>query len=308
MIHVPVMVREVLQHLLHDGSKLICDATVGCGGHARAILEAPLGRRASVIGIDQDPEALQEARENLREFGDRARLIRGNFADIGRLLSSRPVDGILADLGLSSLQLDRPARGFSYSAEGPLDMQMSREGRTAADVIDAASAADLAEILKNYGGVSRPMRIARSIRQSADAGSMRTTTDLRNAVGSALKGEAQPALLSKVFQAIRIAVNGELQCLGGFLDGVRGCMNADGVLIVISYHSLEDRMVKNFLKRESKGCICPPAMVVCTCEHDASLEIMTRRVVKPDAAEIERNPRARSAKLRAARFLPREAT
>lgn len=304
MKHLPVMVQEVLQHLLHERSMLVCDATVGCGGHAQAILDA--SKTVRLIGIDRDPDALEEAETTLRAYGDRVRLIHGNFAEIGRLLSSQSVDGILADLGLSSLQLDRPDRGFSHAAEGPLAMQMSREGRSAGDEIAGASIADLAGILRKYGEVSGAMRIARSIRQAADEGSMHTTSDLKNAVGRALGGKggtAPPALLSKVFQAIRMAVNGEMDNLDSFLNGTVRSMKAGGTVVVISYHSLEDRTVKKFLKHESSDCVCPPSVPSCVCGHRASLEPIIRRVVRPGADEIAHNPRARSARLRAARKL-----
>ena len=300
MIHIPVMVQEVIRYLLHPGSKVVCDATTGCGEHSRAILEANSSVR--LIGIDRDPEALREAEKVLARFGDRVQLIRGNFGDIGRLLSSRRVDGILADLGISSLQLDRAERGFSYSEDGPLDMRMSDAGGTdARDLLEQTGPRDLADILRNYGEVSRPMRIARSISNAAAAGEMKTTGDLRNAVAAALHGSPPPALLSKVFQAIRIAVNNELDELNRFLDQVVDCLNPSGTLAVLSYHSLEDRRVKQFFARESRDCICPPRTPVCVCGHKASIEIVTKRVLRPHADEVKANPRARSAHLRVAR-------
>jgi 16S rRNA (cytosine1402-N4)-methyltransferase len=304
MIHRPVMVKEVMRYLVHDGSKWICDATVGCGGHARALLET--NAAVKLIGLDRDPEALREAEKALREYGDRVQLTRGNFGDIGRLLSSRRVDGILADLGVSSLQLDKAVRGFSYNAEGPLSMRMSGEGESARDLIARTDARELATILKRYGEISHAMKIAKAIHEASDRGPMETTTDLREAVASAVRGEPKPALLSKVFQAIRIAVNRELESLDAFLGAAPACLNPGGTIVVVSYHSLEDRRVKEFIRTESRGCICPPGLPECRCGHVATLEVMTPRVVRPTDDEVASNPRARSARLRAARKLLQE--
>lgn len=305
MIHTPVMAREVVHYLLHPASKVVCDATTGCGGHSRAILEANSSVR--LIGIDRDPEALREAEKTLGSFGDRVQLIRGNFGDIGRLLSSQKTDGILADLGISSLQLDRTGRGFSYSEEGPLDMRMSGAGGTdARDLLEQTGPRDLADILRNYGEVSRPMRIARSISAAAAVGELKTTGDLRNAVAAALHGDPSPALLSRVFQAIRIAVNDEMTALERFLDQAVDCLNPSGTLVILSYHSLEDRRVKQFFVRESRDCICPPRTPVCVCSHKASLATVTKRALRPGADEVKANPRARSARLRVARRLAQE--
>jgi 16S rRNA (cytosine1402-N4)-methyltransferase len=299
------MVNEVLRYLLSEDSQVVCDATVGCGGHGAAILEA--NSSLQLIGIDRDPQALQEAEKVLQRFGERVQLTRGNYADIGRLLSSQKVDGILLDLGLSSLQLDRPERGFSYSEDGPLDMQMAVKGGTALELIDDTDVKELGTILKDYGEVKRPMQIARAIKAAAGAGEMNTTTDLRNAVDAALEGSPPRLLLSKVFQALRIAVNRELENLDRFLDVCVDHVNRAGTIVILSYHSLEDRRVKNFFRHESRDCICPPGMPICTCGHKATLEVLTRRVLMPTEQEISDNPRARSARLRAARVVVGEA-
>lgn len=302
MIHVPVMTREVLSYLLHDDTRLVVDATIGAGGHAAAILEANANVR--IIGIDRDQAALREAESSLRPFADRLQLVRGSFTEITASLSGgERADGILADLGLSSLQIDRADRGFSHGADGPLDMRMSVDGETARELVRRSDEKELRRILGEYGEVTRPARIAREIHSRAQEGNMNTTRDLRQAVDAALKGSAPPRLLSKVFQAIRIVVNDELGNLQRLLDTAIECLNQNGRLVVIAYHSLEDRIVKEFLKHESTDCVCPPTFPVCTCGHKRTLEILTRRVIKPAQQEIENNPRARSARLRAARVV-----
>lgn len=302
MVHLPVMTDEVLGYLLHKGTTLVVDATVGAGGHAAAILDAnPMVR---LVGVDRDRDALREAGSTLKRFGERVRLVHANYADaVASLSGEDKADGFLADLGVSSLQIDRAERGFSHASDGPLDMRMSGEGKTAAQLLHESDEHEILEILKSYGEVTRPSRIAREIHTRERQGKMNTTQDLRVAIDGALKGAASPRLLSKVFQAIRIATNDELGNLKRMLNAVIGCMNKNGRIVVISYHSLEDRVVKEFFKRESTDCLCPPTAPVCTCGHRRTLEVMTRRVVKPSSHEIERNQRARSAKLRAARVV-----
>jgi 16S rRNA (cytosine1402-N4)-methyltransferase len=304
MSHAPVMTREVVHYLLYEGTRLVLDGTAGCGGHSRAILEA--APHARVIGVDTDRDALRIAERSLAPFGPRARLSERSYADLPAIADeSGKFDGVLLDFGVSSLQLDQPSRGFSYLREGPLDMRMSGTGPTAAAVMGRASEMEIAAILKDYGEVSGASRIARSIKQASAGRGLATTTDLKRAVDAAVGGRSSPALLGKVFQAIRIAVNGELDNIRALLDSVLACVNPGARLVFVSYHSLEDRMVKEFFKRESSNCICPPGTPVCVCAHAASLEILTRRVVKPSASEVIENPRARSARLRASRVIPR---
>jgi 16S rRNA (cytosine1402-N4)-methyltransferase len=302
MIHTPVMVNETLRCLLHENSRWIMDCTVGGGGHAKAVLDK--SSKVSLIGVDRDPEALAGARRLLQEHKGRLRLIEGNYADLGAALADRKtVDGILVDLGVSSLQLDRASRGFGYSQDGPLDMRMGATGQTARSLIENSTAEELARFLKEYGEVRGAARLARSIRQAADRGAMASTFDLRRAVEAALTGKPSPGLLSKVFQGIRIALNRELDNLEAFLDSVPDHLQANGRLVIISYHSLEDRIVKRYLKRESSDCLCPPRVPKCVCGHKATLELLTSRALKPSAGEIADNPRSRSARLRAAKFL-----
>ena len=303
MMHIPVMTEEVLGFLLHDKTQRIVDGTVGCGGHAAAILKANDSVR--VIGLDRDDDALREAREVLAPYKDRAQLMKSNYANIdGALAETGRVDGVFVDLGVSSLQIDRADRGFSYSQDGPLDMRMEHDGATAAELLAGMTQQDLVQVLRDYGEVERAGRIARHIRNAADASEMSTTRELKAAVERAVgAGRTTPALLSRVFQSLRIAVNRELEHLDSFLSKLQDCLNPGARIVVLSYHSLEDRRVKKFFSRESKDCVCPPRTPVCVCGHVAWLDVLTRRVVKPSAQEVADNPRSRSARLRAAAVL-----
>jgi len=305
MIHISVMKTEAVRYLLHRDSQLVIDATVGAGGHAVAILAAR--ENVHVIGVDRDPQILVEANKTMANFEGRFRLVNGNYAEIGDVLErNQKADGVLVDLGVSSLQIDLSTRGFSYSVEGPLDMRMSDSGSTAKVLLEKTDEAELTSILQKYGEVTGARRISRAIRAAVDRDEMNSTFDLRSAVESALRGTAQPSLLSKVFQAIRIVVNDELGNLERFLESLVGVLRTNARVVVIAYHSLEDRIVKDFFVRESHDCICPPHIPVCVCEHRAVFEVLTRKVVKPTKEETERNPRARSARLRAARFIGQE--
>jgi 16S rRNA (cytosine1402-N4)-methyltransferase len=300
MVHTPVMTTEVVRYVLHEQSRLIVDATVGGGGHTAAILVASQDVR--VLGIDRDPQALAEAEKTLKPFKERIRLVRANYTDLDQI-GREQADGVLVDLGVSSLQIDRHERGFSYSKDGPLDMRMSSEGETARTLLEGTDERELSRILKHLGEVKRASRITKEIRAAVERDEMATTFDLRQAVEAALRGTAPPALLSKVFQAVRIVVNDELGNLKRFLGELMQNLNKNARIVVISYHSLEDRLVKDFFRRESRDCVCPPRTPMCTCGHAATLEVLTRRVVRPSSQEVKINPRARSARLRAARVL-----
>jgi 16S rRNA (cytosine1402-N4)-methyltransferase len=302
MDHIPVMAAEVLGNLIHQNTELVIDGTVGAGGHAQAILESRSDIR--LIGVDRDPTALHIASDRLARFGNRARLVRGVFPDIGSILSpGERADGILLDLGLSSMQLDDPGRGFSHSAEGVLDMRMDPEGNPLGEWLAAAAVSEIAEVLKRYGEVPRARRIARRVHEAARGGELNTTLDLKNAAKNALGAGMKPAELSRIFQAFRVHVNRELELLDGFLAVCVDHLKPGGRIVIISYHSLEDRAVKLFFKTESAICICPPGLPVCTCGHKPRLRVLTRRVVKPSAEEVAANSRARSARLRAAEVL-----
>jgi len=279
------------------------DATVGAGGHARALLEA--GPRVRLLGLDRDPDALALARERLSGFTDRIELVESNFADLESALSGRPApDGILADLGVSSMQLEEPSRGFSFRRDGPLDMRLSRPGRSAADVLAEASAKELSRIFFQYGEERMAIKIAQAILEERSREPITTTRQLSRIVARA-KGDREridPA--TRVFQALRIEVNAELQALSRFLAAAVERANAGGRVAVISYHSLEDRMVKEAFRRESGVCLCAPKLPICVCGARRVLAVLTRRPVRPSDTEIRRNPRSRSARLRAAEKLP----
>ena len=275
------------------------DATVGAGGHSRALLEA--GPGIELLGLDRDPDALALAQSRLAPFGRRVRLLSANFADLGSVLEGFPApDGILADLGVSSMQLEEAARGFSFRRDGPLDMRMSRTGRSAADVIAAASAEELSRIFFDYGEEWMAVKIARAILEERSREPITSTRQLARIVART-KGDREkidPA--TRVFQALRIEVNEELQSLSRFLAAAVEKLNAGGRLAVISYHSLEDRVVKSAFRRESGVCLCAPRLPVCVCGARRALDVITRRPIRPSESEVHRNPRARSARLRVA--------
>ena len=299
MQHLPVMVDDVVRYLVHERTRLIVDGTVGFGGHAEAVLRAFPSVR--LIGVDRDPIALEAAAERLRAYRDRVTLVKALYSDFDLILSGAgKVDGILLDLGFSSPQLDDSSRGFGYSSNGPLDMRMSREGETAAELLSRLDADEIAALLREFGEVRQARRVARAIARAATAGTLSTTGELRAAVVDALGRGVAPAELSRVFQAVRIAVNHELDTLRTFLDGVLSVLAPGGRLVVLSYHSLEDRMVKTFLRDASATCVCPPSVPVCVCERVPQVELLTRRAVRAAKSEIASNPRARSATLRAA--------
>lgn len=303
--HEPVMLSEVVDALaVRPGGRYV-DATVGLGGHARAIIEAaqPGGR---LLGIDRDPQALAIATERLAPFGDAIVLARGEFAEVARICAERgfaPVDGILIDAGVSSFQLDTPGRGFSFRRDEPLDMRMDPDGPvTAADLVNTSDEADLAAIIFEYGEERRSRRIAREIVARRP---LRTTSDLARAVEAAVGRRGQdrihPATLT--FQALRIAVNNELDQLESALEAAHTLLTPGGRLVVISFHSLEDRMVKQFIREHTRDCICPPRQPICTCDHRATLHDVAKGGRTASDDEVARNPRARSARLRAAERL-----
>lgn len=290
---------EVVELLAPERGGFFVDATVGAGGHARALLEA--GPGIELLGLDRDPEALALARSRLAPFGERVRLVPGNFADLETALEGLPApDAILADLGVSSMQLEEASRGFSFRRDGPLDMRMSRSGRSAADVVATASAEELSRIFFEYGEEWMGVKIARAILEERSRGPITSTRQLARLVAQT-KGDREkidPA--TRVFQALRIEVNEELQSLSRFLAAAVEKLNAGGKLAVISYHSLEDRLVKEAFRRESGVCLCPPKLPVCVCGARRALAVLTRRPIRPSEAEVRRNPRSRSARLRAA--------
>ena len=281
---------------------LYVDATPGAGGHAEAILER--GPHARVLGIDRDAEALDGARARLAGFGDRVELVEANFGDLDEVLADRAApDGIVADLGVSSMQLDEARRGFSFRRDGPLDMRMGRGGRTAADIVAAASVDELTRIFREWGEERMAAKIARGIVRERTRGPIHTTRQLARIVAAEKGGREKIDPATRVFQALRIEVNQELTALARFLAAAVARMNGGGRLAVISYHSLEDRLVKDAFRRDSGVCLCPPRLPQCVCGARAALRVLTRRPLRPSEAEQRRNPRSRSAKLRVAEKL-----
>jgi 16S rRNA (cytosine1402-N4)-methyltransferase len=279
------------------------DATLGAGGHAAALLERGPGIR--LLGLDRDPHALAAARERLARFGERVALRQANFNDLDRELEGEPAaDGILADLGVSSMQLDRAERGFSFRRDGPLDMRMGAEGRSAADIVAHASVEELTRIFREFGEERMAGKIARGIVAERALRPITTTRHLAKVVAEQKGGREKIDPATRVFQALRIEVNEELLALARFLAAAAARLNAGGRVAVISYHSLEDRMVKDAFRREAGVCLCPPKLPACVCGARKALEVLTRRPIRPSEAEVARNPRSRSARLRAAERLP----
>ena len=303
-IHVPVMVDEIVRLLTTDLDGAYLDLTTGMGGHLKA-LSAALNPEARLYGFDRDAEALELARRNLRHCTQLKQLVNAWFADIDektRELQDRAFDGILLDLGLSSLQLDDPRRGFAFQQEGPLDMRFDQRAEvpTAADLVNSLNREDLADLLRRYGEERQATRLAAAIVRERQKQVILTTTHLADVVAQVIKPPHRTKSLARVFQALRIAVNRELDQLEEVLPKAVGLLNGGGRLAVISYHSLEDRTVKQYFRREATDCICPPKQPACTCGHKAIIKEVNRRVIVPTENEVAQNSRARSAKLRIA--------
>ncbi len=305
-VHVPVLRDRVVALLAPASPGLVVDATVGMGGHAEALLEA--GSGFSLLGIDRDPRALDLARRRLERFGSRVTLVEGRFSELPGILRSigaPPPAAILADLGCSSLQLDRPERGFSFRADVPLDMRMGTTGPTAAQLLAELDEEELVRILREYGEERRARAIAREIVRRRNEAPVETTADLvaviLRVLGPARRGRVHPA--TRTFQALRIAVNDELGELERFLEPAVRSLRPGGRLAVIAFHSLEDRIVKHTLQRLSGRCSCPPGVPECRCGARTLVRVLTRRPERPTEEETAANPRARSARLRAAERL-----
>jgi 16S rRNA (cytosine1402-N4)-methyltransferase len=303
--HVPVLANEVRAALdVHPGDTVV-DATFGAGGHA-ALLAGDLGGRGKLIAIDRDPTARTYFERFEKQSRVQARLLRGDFGVVLPQLAENGVraDAILLDLGVSSMQLDRPERGFSYSVDAPLDMRMdTSQELSAVDVVNEWAERDLVTIFRRYGEERYAKQIARAIVRRRKDERFERTGDLVDTIKASLPaparfGDGHPA--KRVFQALRIAVNDELGSLETALPAALEMLRPGGRLAVISFHSLEDRIVKQFLRAKERGCTCPPDFPVCVCGHEPELRAIERRPVKPSAAEIGANPRSASARLRAA--------
>lgn len=297
--HLPVLLRETLDALAVRPDGIYVDGTAGGGGHSSAIASRLTTGR--LIALDRDPDAIQEASARLQ--GLPAEVVQANFADMEQVLAAHGigrVDGILLDIGVSSHQLDAAERGFSYHKDAPLDMRMSQSGTSAAQLVNTLSEPELAEIFFRFGEEKHARRIAAAIVRERTAAPVETTAQLadivRGAVPAAARRDGHPA--RRVFQALRIAVNGELDCLSAGLDAAFHCLNDGGRLAVITFHSLEDRMVKQRFAAWRKGCICPPDFPVCTCGRTPAAQLVLRHPAEAGEEELRQNPRSRSAKLR----------
>jgi 16S rRNA (cytosine1402-N4)-methyltransferase len=298
--HRPVLLEETVNMLDAAQGGLFIDGTLGLGGHSEAILDASPNTR--VIGIDRDPEALERARRRLEKFGARFVAMRGNFKQIAELVQER-AQGVLVDLGVSSLQFDTPERGFSFRFDAPLDMRMdaSSEEETAADLLATLPEEEIARIIFEYGEERQSRKIARWIVERRERGEpIKTTGELANLVARAVggKGKWQIHPATRTFQALRMAVNAELQGLGEFVEEAVGLLLQGGRFAAISFHSLEDRIIKQGFRRLAGQCTCPPRVPVCSCGAKKVVEILTRRPIVAGEQEVNENPRARSAKLR----------
>lgn len=304
--HKPVMVHEVLEALLTDPEGVYLDGTVGSGGHSEAIGKRirPGGR---LICLDRDPEAVRLSEERLRPFGEMITVMKANYAEMDEVLAGLgmdAVDGILLDLGLSSQQLEQSGRGFSFQREEPLDMRMDPgAGSPACDLVNILSPAELEKILRDYGEERRARSIARSIDKARNKAPIESSLRLANLVRAVFPPSYRPGMrhpATRTFQALRIAVNRELDHLRLFLEKAPSLIAKRGRLVVLSYHSLEDRMVKRSMADWERGCSCPPDLPTCACGKNPIFKRLSRKGLRPDQEEIAENPRARSATLRAA--------
>lgn len=299
-VHEPVLAHEVVELLRPGPGLLFLDGTLGGGGHSSLFLEAG----AQVIGMDKDPRALAAASARLARYGEAFRAVRGDFRDARNVLAALGIDGVdgaLVDLGVSSPQLDDPTRGFSFREGGPLDMRMGPEGQTLAELLARLDERELAGILSTYGEEPFARPIARAIKRAVEAGGPLDTARLAELVGGAIPRKAWPKRIhpaTRTFQALRIAVNDELGALAAWLESLPRLMKAGGRAGAIAFHSLEDRAVKEKFRALCQACVCPPGMPVCGCGAKASFRAVTRKPAMASDAEVARNPRSRSARLR----------
>ncbi|MFC1476363.1 16S rRNA (cytosine(1402)-N(4))-methyltransferase RsmH [Fibrobacterota bacterium] len=299
--HVPVLLGESIEGLAIKPDGIYLDCTLGGGGHYRKLAEM-LDKEGIAIGIDRDPEALTWVHDHPLYVKSRVLLEQSKFSEFNTILkkhSIKKIDGVLIDLGLSSRQVDDPHRGFSYKADTPLDMRMDPQSQmTAEKIIAESSEEELTRILKDYGEIGNPQRMASAIARFSRKRRIATSGDLRECIESEYGAPVKYKVLSKLFQALRIAVNNELEELGICLHKAVVYLNKGGRLVVIAYHSLEDRIVKNFMRDFERRCVCQPFEPICTCNRPAVLKRINRKAIRASANEIRRNQRARSAVLR----------
>jgi 16S rRNA (cytosine1402-N4)-methyltransferase len=303
--HISVMVNEVIDYLGCSPGKTYVDGTLGGGGHAQAILRL-IGPKGLLIGVDRDPDAIAWARDALQKFHSNVQLFNDNYTRLPHILAQagrKGVDGIVLDLGLSLYQLEGSGRGFSFMRDEPLDMRMNPEDpHSAEDMVNRFSEKDLAHLLARYGEEPWAKRIAKAIVRVRRNGRITSSLQLAEIVKEAIPAKYRSRRIhpaTRTFQALRIAVNRELEGLEAFLNQAVGLLNPRGRLCVLSFHSLEDRIVKQRFKAMARGCDCPPDFPVCVCGKRPQVAILTRKPVAPDPAEVASNPMARSAKLRA---------
>jgi 16S rRNA (cytosine1402-N4)-methyltransferase len=300
-VHEPVLAKEVVEVLRPGPGRIFLDGTLGGGGHSGLLLEGG----ARVIALDKDPRALASASARLARFGEAFRAVRSDFRDAPAVLAALGLDGVdgaLVDLGVSSPQLDDATRGFSFSRAGPLDMRMGEEGETLADLLRRIDVRELARILEEYGEEPFARPVARAIKAAVERDEPLDTARLAEVVAAAIPRRAWPRRIhpaTRTFQALRIAVNDELGALAAWLEGLPSLLRAGGRAATIAFHSLEDRMVKERFRALTQACTCPPDLPVCACGARAGFTAVTRRAVKASEEEIARNPRSRSARLRA---------
>ncbi|MBK9516424.1 MAG: 16S rRNA (cytosine(1402)-N(4))-methyltransferase RsmH [Anaeromyxobacter sp.] len=299
-VHAPVLAREVVELLRPGPGRLFLDGTLGGGGHTALFLEAG----AHVIGMDKDPRALAAATARLARYGEAFRAVRGDFRDAKNVLAALHLDGVdgaLVDLGVSSPQLDDPSRGFSFRQGGPLDMRMGPEGQTLADLLERLDERELARVIDEYGEERYARPVARAIKAALATGEPLDTARLAEVVSQAIPRKAWPPRIhpaTRTFQALRIAVNDELGALTAWLEALPALVRPGGRAGAISFHSLEDRAVKEKFRSLCQACVCPPGMPVCGCGAAASFRAVTRKAVVAADDEVAENPRARSARLR----------
>ncbi len=306
--HVPVLAHEAVGWLVWRNDGVYVDATLGEGGHAELVCQQLTGG-GRLLGIDRDPAAHRVARNRLRAYQGRVHLFEAPFSKLGSLLDEaglQAVSGVLFDLGVSSAQLDVPERGFSYQSSGPLDMRMGPDTRlTAGEIVNSWTGDELVRLFREFGEEPFARPIARAIVRARSHRAIRTTDELAEIIGRWGRARREKTL-ARVFQALRIAVNRELEELESGLATALRYLEPGGRVVVIAYHSLEDRLVKEWVRREARDCICPPGIPVCRCGHRATMRPLTRRVVRPSSDETARNPRARSARMRVAERLSGE--
>jgi 16S rRNA (cytosine1402-N4)-methyltransferase len=299
-MHQPVLYKEIIHALRPESGKKYIDCTVGAGGHATAILEAS-SPGGELVGLDVDPQALALAEERLAPFGDRAILRKSSYTHMRKVMDElgwQRVDGIVIDLGVSSMQLDTAERGFSFRASAPLDMRFDPDQEErASDLVNQLPEAELADILYRYGEERRSRQVARAI---VAARPIYRTDELAQIVKKVVRSSGGIHPATRTFQALRIATNQEMDRVEQVLPVAVDNLAAGGRLAVIAFHSLEDRIVKQYFRKESRDCICPPGRPICVCRHQASITLLTRKPIRPTEEEMVENPRARSARLRVA--------